>query len=156
MARTAVFRPLASIVFPDRCVGCFSEAPAQHLTLGAYAATKANTGASIGGFGAGLVGALIGGVIGSAVSWRAGETNSYRIPICGQCLAHLDKRKTRALADGNNPKATSNQFLSREIKKGCIVLEFSNDDYARGFWSRNSGGVFATVEECRSAQAEAS
>jgi len=155
VSRTAVFRPLASIVFPDKCVGCFSEAPTRPLTLGTYAATKANTGASIGGFGGGLVGALIGGAIGSAVSARAGETSSYQIPICERCFAQLDKKKIRELANGNNLKATSNQFLSREIRKGCIVLKFSNDDYARDFWSGNSGRVFATVEECRSAQSGA-
>ncbi|ABW68405.1 hypothetical protein Dole_2602 [Desulfosudis oleivorans Hxd3] len=151
-SQSAVFRPLADIVFPSACVGCFSANATESLLLNTWAATKTRTATNIGGIGGAFVGAIAGGIVGSIVSNACGETESYNIPICRSCLYRLEKTKIQELADGGGilaPGPTTNLFLNREIKKGCILLHFNNEDYARAFWAQNQGKVFDTLKGCR-------
>jgi ribosomal protein S27AE len=144
----AVFRPLASIRWPQYCVGCLAPRPPLEIALGVSHATRASKGAAVGG----LAGGLIGTFVGAAVAGDVTETPSYSVPVCKVCRSRLSRGDVSGLRGDKDAIVSvdiDTPLLSRQLSKGCVVLTFKNAAYAAVFRQLNEGSVFDSVETCR-------
>ncbi|MCY3019224.1 MAG: hypothetical protein NTW87_09390, partial [Planctomycetota bacterium] len=147
-----VCRPLKSIQWPKRCVGCFAENPTETMPVNVLRATKM-------GRGAGLVGAMVRGLTGRIGVKAKGETPRFDLPVCADCCTKMVPERLGALNGKNDgalppPLRVETPLLVREIERQCVVLTVFNQDYATAFEEANPGQVFGSVEECEGASLE--
>jgi hypothetical protein len=148
----AAFKPLQAIMFPDHCVGCFSEKPVNSISISVMPATAAASGGKIGSIGGGILGAFVKGPVGSAIFEGKGYRSYYNIPICPTCSKKLGDKEQKLLAGNSDLSLLGNYkvdtpYLTREIIKEFVVLTFYNNQYGEEFKKINSHYVRETALE---------
>jgi len=144
-AAQVVFRPLKSIQWPQRCVGCAALSPQHTLTLNTQPAVPPKRG-----------GTRIVKVMTRMFRRKpAGpeEVPTYTAPICGKCSALLTADDVAGLrgdkdAELPEPYNVSTPLLARALDQNCVGIAFRNAEYAAAFAKANPGLVFASIEEC--------
>jgi DNA-directed RNA polymerase subunit RPC12/RpoP len=128
-----VFPPAGHIQFPDHCVGCFADSPAEAIVFD----------------------------VRRAVPPRGGPEDSveqYHIPICPACRKMLPPAQLRDLAghsDGMVDAArVTTRFLTREIRSQCVLLTLRNAEMVQAFGEANKGRTFNSIATCRSASSK--
>jgi hypothetical protein len=149
-----VFRPVGSIQWPKRCIGCFSENPSGSLSLGVYYGTEHTTegvfkrAVFLGWWTPAVI--LIEGVAKAAAMSKAGEVQAYTLPICRWCKSQLSRREESEL--GSSERKVGKAILRREILKRSVVLTFQNSAYDAAFRIANAGLVYDSVDDCLAAE----
>jgi len=124
-----VFSPVRDIRFPDHCVGCFAESPAEVIVLDVRLAMPPRGGPEH-------------------------AVEQYHMPICPECRKMLPPGQIRDLAghsDGMVDAArVTTRFLTREIRNQCVLLTLRNAELVDAFAKANKGKTFNSIAACHS------